>query len=449
MYLGGALQNGVVAIASTEPRYMLFGCNYGLFASSIAGSIFSYVYVPTSTTNPFVSNYILTISGNGQHAYVANSGDTALYASHDKLKSFQQKFPKLPNQDIPIAIYDIALSTDGSILYVMSLSRLFMGKMSTTAMDVWTELRPHTININPSFQSISTSTNGQYVTLISDGLLYISKQYGKTGTWHTDSKSPCIQLQRATISLSSNDIYAIANGYMCHTSDYGIHIGKISAPPLAYKAVAVDGSGKLIVGVSQEGSIVKSSDGGVTWSPNYYDWVDLVMSHDGQTTVALSGYSNNGFVAMTTNNGGTWLQTAYESQRSYTSIACDARCQYIILAFGNSQYLVLSNDYGKTWRQVMIKQGTFKDGPSLLPLAVSSSGKYMTTAQYSESDDSSGGIFVSSDFGMNWKPAENCPRQRWLSLAMSSSGKIQVAGPYRKFVILHVFFIMCLLCLFR
>ena len=432
------IQNGAIAVASTSPQYMLFGCNLGLYASSNYGLTFSSPSIMNLVSNNY---FLMTISGNGQHAYVGNAGETALLVSHDNLKTFQQKFPKLPNQDMAIAIYDIALSSDASTLYVMSLARMFMGSMAT---DVWTELHPNTINIYPFFSSISTNTNGQYVSLIGDGLLYVSKKYGKKGTWRTHAKSACTQLQRVAMSPSGQDVYASANGYMCHTSDFGVHTLKVPAPPVIYKALAVDGTGASVVGASQEGSLFKSTDSGNTWSPRNYDWVDLVMSRDGQTTVALSGYSNNGFVAMSTNNGATWLQAGYDSLRSYTSIACDATCQYMALTFGSSQFLVVSNDFGKTWRQMKIRQGTSWDGPSLLPLAVSSSGQYMSIGQYKADSSSTGIIFTSSDYGMNWKPAKDCPHQNWVSLAMSSSGKIQLAGPSGKlhsnfFHILHLF----------
>ncbi len=82
------ITNGYIAIASNAPQYMLMGYDDGLLVSTDYGVSFSTM---TTTSPPLIVGWVpVTISGNGQYAYVVlTSGGSSIYSSSDYLSSFQ------------------------------------------------------------------------------------------------------------------------------------------------------------------------------------------------------------------------------------------------------------------------------------------------------------------------------------------------------------------------
>ncbi len=84
------------------------------------------------------------------------------------------------------------------------------------------------------------------------------------------------------MSLSGALVYVTTAGAMCNSNSSAEDIVLSNAPPAVYSSVAMDATGSTVVGVSQQGVIYLTRNSGTSWSPNYYDFVHVVMSKDGE-----------------------------------------------------------------------------------------------------------------------------------------------------------------------
>lgn len=383
-----------IAIASSAPQYMIVGNDYGVYVSTNYGTYFA----TASSSSLLTQCRTVTISGNGQYAYViANS---MLYASSDYLSSFSIT-------TAPTGYYgSVAISTDGSTVYATTYNTLY--KYSTSGT-IWTQLYP----VITSLETVATSNTGQYLAVLDNfGNVYVSNNYGDSSSWTAYGTSTT---SWETIIMSSTGQYIYTEGYdggIYYSSNYGKSFSQTQSPPVDYQSMAMNSAGNSVIAVSSEGSIYQTTNYGKTWTPNHYDWNDVAMSQNGITSFAVA----NGFVSMTTNSGLTWLQTGYTSTNTYSFLdaSCDSTCQNIIVA---SKYNVfLTSDYGQTWTSPTTLSITY----GVNSLAMSSTGQYITIGLMNDY------IYTSSDYGVTWIISSSLAKY-WASIAMSYSGQYQIA----------------------
>ncbi len=339
-----------IAVAPSAPQYMMIGSTNGLYVSTSYGTTFSSASV---TSAPSSAQWgAVAISGNGQYAYVAvaNSG-YSLYSSSNYLTSFAAtNSPAITGQYLSMAV-----STDGTLVY--AITGLYLYKHSTTGT-TWTTLT----HGSSGYSSVATSNNGQYVAVLDayGENLYVFNYYGNSGTWTVSTSLIYGDFSCVSMSSSGQNIYIAAKGTSVYAStDYGATIYMTQAPPVEYQSIATTTSGTTVVAVSSEGSVYQTTNSGSTWTPNHYDWLDVAMSQDGQTTFALAGFSNYGFASMSTNNGATWLQTGYTTYYiAYTTVACDATCTCMVVSDDVGAYLYVTSNSGMYWDSIYVGSET-------------------------------------------------------------------------------------------
>ena len=411
--------NGYIAIASNAPQYMLMGYDNGLLVSTNYGVSFS--TMPT-TSLPLIVGWVpVTITGDGQYAYVAlTSGSSFIYSSTDYLSSFQ--VTDAPSDSY---YYDVSISTDGSTLYAITYYTIYINYPLKSG-SVWTALTvtsPYTYG----YSVIATNSNGQYVAVLDryGQHLCVSNNYGASGSWISTTAEPGYGFSSVSMSPSGQYMYVADESVgVFYSTNYGASLSLTQAPPTNYKSIAISTSATSAVAVSSEGSIYQTSDSGASWTPNHCDWMDVAMSQDGQTTFAVSGYASYGYGFMSTNGGSTWLQTGYSYysnvQIAYTFVSCDSNCEHIAMVDSIASSIYITSDYGKSWNTMDFEQYLTGDEQAyaLSGIAMSSTGQYMTTAMYNQY------IFTSSDYGKHWQKV-NVPPHVWRQCAMSSSGQYQ------------------------
>jgi photosystem II stability/assembly factor-like uncharacterized protein len=196
-----------------------------------------------------------------------------------------------------------------------------------------------------------------------------------------------------------------------------------SAPPVYYYGVATV-TGTTVVACSREGAIYKSTDAGVTWTPNSYDWFGVAMSQNGLTTIAISGATFNGFASMTTDSGSTWLQAGYypEYFTAYYDVACDATCTNMVATDSISYRVFVTSDGGNVW----YANHLFYDTPDYYtytaPVVMSANGQYIVSGGIN------GKLYLSNNGGTTFTQAVTPKHGVWTGVAMSNSGQYAYAA---------------------
>ena len=313
------------------------------------------------------------------------------------------------------------------------------------------------------FLSVSISSDGKYMLVGSKepnsegaGTVEQSKDYGIS--FNTILSYGGFYKSFASVSNSSDGKYiATVRGDVRSievSSDYGVNwINPIyDANGTAFSSISVSSSGQYMAvsasdgGGNVPGSIFISNDYGKTW---------LASSSSGWNAISLSG---NAYYAVAVNNNGiyfynqngdignifslennvplktnyiikgtdSWTITSAPTNIDWPSIAVSGSGQYMVVVGNNpsttdsSGYIYLSSDFGVTW------SNKFTYTQNLVGVAISDNGQYMAAVA---SGSTTGDIFVSSDFGSSWvnKTAAS-PNYDYTSIAMSSSGQYMVAG---------------------
>lgn len=247
-------------------------------------------------------------------------------------------------------------------------------------------------NPNKNWVAISLSTTGKYQTAITDtGDIYVSDDYGSTRT-----VSYNIGVSTAnTISISFTGQYQTAsNGTQIYIStDYGSTWAKTFSSGTSNIFVAISLTGKYQTVVSSGDTVYMSKDYGSTWQP---------LDINSDLYANLSDSQNN----------------IYQSIEAFpsASVALSYNGFYQTIV---AEYIYRSSDFGQTWTNVSNTNGFTEN--NWISVAMSSDGKYQTALE------STGGAFMSVDFGLTWKRSDD-PRfndQPWVSVSSSATGQYQ------------------------
>lgn len=118
--------------------------------------------------------------------------------------------------------------------------------------------------------------------------------------------------------------------------------------------------------------------------------------------------------------GRTWVnKSPTDEEFSWSAAAVSSNGKIQILATTSGEVLI-SKNYGTSWQAASV------GAPTVTDAAMSVDGRVMAVTS---TDFYTGhSIYVSTDYGSTWGPVT--PYRRWFSIAMSSDGRVMVAGDY-------------------
>ncbi|MFM6940750.1 MAG: WD40/YVTN/BNR-like repeat-containing protein [Candidatus Planktophila sp.] len=230
-----------------------------------------------------------------------------------------------------------------------------------------------------------------------------------------------------------------------------------------YTAAAASDDLSVLYAGQDGAQIVKSSNGGVTWSTlsttAYAHWYGLDTSSDGSKVVASELVSGN--VWTSSDAGATWTARTGAGTRSWNSVAMSGSGSKIIAAADNA-YLQISTDSGATWTaQTSAGQRNWaavsmsSDGSKLVALTSGGANSVWTSADggttwtqrtnpagppswrlvRSSGDGANvvassygGYVWVSNDYGVTWSSATSIGSTNWKAVDVSKDGSTMVAG---------------------
>jgi len=199
----------------------------------------------------------------------------------------------------------------------------------------------------------------------SDGYVYVSN----SGSPPTDGST---FVQRATllnhigIACSADGTRAvtsgfnISDGYIYYTSNSGVTWNLYSLLNKEFTNFACSSSGLIMYGATQSDFIYKSTDGGSSWSSlnngGNRRWGGVTCSADGGIVYGCvgdsfgTGISAEGYIYKSTDGGSSWIQTI-SFDRIFASISCDSTGQIVIAGYrsGLAGRVIVSIDGGSSW----------------------------------------------------------------------------------------------------
>ena len=268
----------------------------------------------------------------------------------------------------------------------------------------WSIIQSGPINSN----STSISSSGQFQTIIANGGIYISKDYGNTWTLNVSG------INAKSIAISSTgqyQTYIVTGGYIYISNDYGSTWTQQNSIRNWYY-IAVSSSGQYQTAIVNDGYIYISNDYGNTWTEKNLTgfWYYVAISASGQYQTTAN--YNSGQLVTSNDYGNSWVinQTIPPISRAQ-GIAMSSSGQYQY--FTSRYYIHKSTNYGVNWTSI-------SSGNNGL-VTVSSTGQYIAIAGFNQS------IIVSSDYGYTFNNSLSTA-QKWRTINISSSGQYIIAG---------------------
>ena len=358
---------------SSSGKYMLISAhssNTGCYYSKDYGATWSQVGGITLSYN----YNSVAMSANGQYMMFAasNSGTNTLYVQNNSPGTAGQTISTYISSTDGIAnasLASCAISADGE--YFVALSNT----TTTSNLYIVEPVKSTLINTYsyrttpPSLLNLQGSTNP--ITLLDNSVLF--------------SNQPPILLSQFGQSWSQLDGFSMmSSGYIC-TSNTGQYI-------------------LIESGTNSAGQLSLSNNYASTFSyfsPSnlYQNWSDYVCSANGQYQTAVI----DGGFAITTPYAGIFPDNSFNSGNVY-----------------------ISNDFGATFRPSVVRANT---PMTWTAMRLSANGQYQT-GTVNGSVLNNGGIYISSNYGVNWTqivPVGTNTLTNWVEISMSATGQFQTA----------------------
>jgi hypothetical protein len=329
-----------------------------------------------------------------------------------------------------------------------------------------------------SMRAVATSLTGQYQTVVGDGYVYLSSNYGATFQFYNLTNGGRIP----SVSISSTGQYQtiVSTDIVYISSDFGASWKNTSPTQIggtagSFNFVSVSSSGQYQFVAAIPGYMYTSQDFGNTWKNTaatygfYQDsWQSGSMSSTGQyqTAVKSNGelwisntdlaglYGPTGARGITGSDGlsllpafptssligKTWTTNTLgngipnDLTQQWIGTAISSTGQYQMASLLNTtdsrlSRLYSSSDYGTSWTS---RYFPYTSDYSFGPVAMSATGKYRitsvsdSTGVYAGPTGYTGGVYYSTDYGSNWTLSDLI--NTVTALAVSKSGQYQLAG---------------------
>jgi len=252
-------------------------------------------------------------------------------------------------------------------------------------------------------------------------------EYGSLGLetvlpWaDVETPGPAV-LQWNDIAISETGQYITASGWdhLYVSSNYGVTFTVKSVSGNTWRGVSMSGDGQyqLAAFMGLSGKVYRSTNYGASWTvisvPDKF-WIDTAVSYEGQYQIAVAYHitMRPAVVYISSDYGVTWTEIPALAGVTYGQAAISETGQYVVISdtSGNINY---SSDYGATWSIVFTAPAGYFQG-----LDMSKNGAYITAGI------DGGSLWLSHDYGVTW--VEKDYNNRWSAVALSYSGRIQVA----------------------
>ena len=291
-------------------------------------------------------------------------------------------------------------------------------------------------NTQNYWTAISTDATGQYVAAVLDGSqagttggIWVSSNYGATWTLGTLLKNPG-SYQWSCIAVSYSGNYMVAcekNGGSGHTwlstnfgQTWNYPTDPNNPPPENWTACAISSNGQNILVVNDSNGtngVWRTINGGANWSQpistnGNWNWTAAAMSPDASKQVICA---NVGDVWLSTNYGATWTRQVSvsdpPSSNKWTGVSISDNGVFIAACANSNSSLPgiwVTTDSGATWTR------TLSEGDDYNCIKMSSTGQYIAACA------SSGKIYISNNYGLDWDGIN--VSGNFSSITMSSNG---------------------------
>lgn len=243
-------------------------------------------------------------------------------------------------------------------------------------------------------------------------------------TWHQGNAS---DLNWTAIASSSDGTRLLASGYSSDiylSTDSGQTWNGSSADnagELDWTGVATSSDGTRLAAVASDSGVYISTNSGSTWAismPTNLPISGVASSSSGNNLVA-SVY--NGFLLVSTNGGVHWIDGENTGNQSiigtWTAVASSSSGSQMYAAYIGGIYS--SSDYGVNWSATGASTANY-----WVAIASSSDGTKLIAA----ATNSGSGIYISSNSGANWSQVTSLPTfSPWSGVASSSDGSKLIA----------------------
>ncbi len=252
------------------------------------------------------------------------------------------------------------------------------------------------ITDNLDYRQIRISSTGQYMScVIADltGKVAVSSNYGVTWDIKSTGRRTGFKL-----GMSSNGQYQVVSsgsgiiGYMSISSDYGATWGELtSAGSRDWQGISISSTGQYMVATVDLVGVYVSDDYGATWTSTAYSEFmrDCEISSSGEYMVVCR---RNATLQISSNYGVSWGSTGFTASKSWQSLGISSNGQFILAGTSNTdEYFYYSDDYLATATTYSSAGNQIWTG-----MAISTSGKYQLACAYNYK------IYKSSDYGVTW-----------------------------------------------
>lgn len=210
-----------------------------------------------------------------------------------------------------------------------------------------------------------------------------------------------------------NDTYINTTNGDVYSKTSSTEWNPTSSSSLAWKSVASDSTGQLLVACISNGKIWASDNTGGIWietSATTQEWSSITSDSNGQN---LAACAYGGEIWYSLNYGSTWTASNAPSPSNWTSIASNLYGDKLVacIAGGGIYYSI---NYGSTWT------ASSASNQSWSSVASDSSGNNLVACV------NGAGIYTSNNGGADWVET-SAPTSTWTSVASGSDGQFLVA----------------------
>jgi len=284
------------------------------------------------------------------------------------------------------------------------------------------------------WRAVASSADGSHLLAGQDGSnLYVSTNFGATWTIYLAASSPANWRGVASSADGRNLVGVGDDGPVSTSTNFGVNWTQQPFIPGigSWYSVASSADGRRLI--AGAGELFISTNFGVNWTAqtgvltNGANWSSVASSSDGSRLAAVA--AGNGLYT-STDFGATWtLQTAVPTNAAWKAVALSSDGSRVAAAVnGGGIYLGVLPIPGQVaggWAAIGVggwSQGS-APGAYWSSLASSSDGQYLAAgAAY-------GGVYTSTNFGMDWALQTNVPTSPFTyPVASSSDGRRLVAA---------------------
>jgi len=414
----------IVSIANNGTNYYLssnYGINFELktFTPSIAGNTIS------APTNKW---WDVAVSSSGKYMLIStHSGNNGCYYSKD----YGLTWSVVGGISTSGNYNSVAMSANGQYMMFASTTSIGSGSVNTLYIQ---NNSPGTVGINVSTALLSSSDGINNATFASCAISADGKYF--TAISRTTTNTTIQNITNVYIVEPTKT--TLSNSYSYRTTPPSLLNVQGSTNPITLLDNSVLFSNQPPILLSSFGNSWNQLDGFSMMSA-----YNIHTSATGQYVLIDSGTNGAGQLSLSNNYGSTFTYFSptnlYQNWADYT---CSANGQYqtavidggfTITSVGvvadnsfNSGNVYISNDFGATFRPSRVLLNT---PMSWTAMSLSANGQYQT-GTVNGSILSNGGIYVSSNYGVNWRqivPTGTNASTNWVEISMSATGQFQTA----------------------